>query len=86
MVKNPPASARDGGLEEIYSCLGNSVDRGAWWATVPGVMTEQLSTIHTYTIPRIDTVRGTGDVTVNKILKNPCLHVSYILAKGTDSK
>ena len=20
-----------------YSCLGNSMDRGAWWATVPGV-------------------------------------------------
>ena len=20
-----------------YSCLGNPVDRGAWWATVPGV-------------------------------------------------
>ena len=19
-----------------YSCLGNSMDRGAWWATVPG--------------------------------------------------
>ena len=20
-----------------YSCLGNSMDRGAWWAVVPGV-------------------------------------------------
>ena len=20
-----------------YSCLGNPMDRGAWWATVPGV-------------------------------------------------
>ena len=32
-----------------YSCLGNPMDRGAWWATVPGVtkeseMTEKLST------------------------------------------
>ena len=30
-----------------YSCLENSVDRGAWWATVPGVeksrMTEGLT-------------------------------------------
>ena len=23
-----------------YSCLGNPVDRGAWWATVHGVMKE----------------------------------------------
>ena len=32
-----------------YSCLGNSMDRGAWWATVHGVtkeldVTERLST------------------------------------------
>ena len=32
-----------------YSCLGNPMDRGAWWATVHGVgeesdMTERLST------------------------------------------
>ena len=30
-----------------YSCLGNPIDRGAWWATVHGVsetdMTEQLT-------------------------------------------
>ena len=35
-----------------YSCLGNPVDRGAWWAAVHGVakelnMTEQLHT-HKY--------------------------------------
>ena len=24
-----------------YSCLGNPMDRGAWWATVPG-LTEEL--------------------------------------------
>ena len=34
-----------------YSCLGNPMDRGAWWATFHGVaewdMTEQL---HTYTL------------------------------------
>ena len=47
MVKNPPANAGDTGsipgLERSpaegncnplqYSCLGNPMDRGAWWAT-----------------------------------------------------
>ena len=47
MVKNPPANARDAGLIPgsgrypgeghgnplQYSCLGNPIDRGAWWAT-----------------------------------------------------
>ena len=28
----------------VYSCLGNSLDRGAWWATVHGVAKE-LDTI-----------------------------------------
>ena len=46
MVKNPPANAGDSGSilglgwspgegndnPLQYSCLGNSVDRGAWWA------------------------------------------------------
>ena len=50
-VKNPPANAGDSGFipgsgrspgEENgnplqYSCLGNAMDRGAWWATVHGV-------------------------------------------------
>ena len=58
VVKNLPANAGDMGLIPgsgrslgggngnllLYSCLGNSIDRGAWWATVRGVtMTEQLS-------------------------------------------
>ena len=48
MVKNPPANAEDVGLIPgsgrspgegngnplQYSCLGNPMDRGAWWATV----------------------------------------------------
>ena len=61
MVKNPPANARDTGLIPglgrppgegtgnplQYSCLGNPLDRGTWWATVHGIakqldMTEQL--------------------------------------------
>ena len=55
MVKNPPASAGDVGSipgsrrspEEgngnplQYSCLENSMDRGAWWVTVHGVAKSQ---------------------------------------------
>ena len=50
LVKNPPANAEDvgstsglggspgGGHGNLiqYSCLENSMDRGAWWATVYG--------------------------------------------------
>ena len=62
MIKNPPASVRDvGSFPELrrslgvesgnalqYSCLGNSMDRGAWQATIHGVAkdsdtTEQLN-------------------------------------------
>ena len=51
VVKNLPANAGDvgsilgsgrspgegNGNPLQYSCLGNPMDRGAWWATVPGV-------------------------------------------------
>ena len=54
VVKNPPANAGDVGLTPglgrspgvgngnplQYSCLGNPMDRGAWWATVHGVTKE----------------------------------------------
>ena len=54
VVKNPPASAGDVGLipgsEKSsgggndnplqYSCLGNPMDRGSWWATIHGVTKE----------------------------------------------
>ena len=54
VVKNPPANAGDVGLIPglgrslrkgngnplQYSCLGNPMDRGAWWATVHGVAKE----------------------------------------------
>jgi len=57
VVKNPPASAGDPSSisgwgrspgERIgnpfqYSCLGNPVDRGAWWVTVYRV-TKELDT------------------------------------------
>ena len=56
MVKNPPANTGDvdlipGGQEDSpgegngnslqYSCLGNSMDRGPWRATVLGVAKSQ---------------------------------------------
>ena len=51
VVKNPPANAGDMGLVPglggspgggngnplQYSCLGNLMDRGSWWAIVHGV-------------------------------------------------
>ena len=51
VVKNLPANTRDQGLIPgsgrspgegngnplLYFCLGNHMDRGAWWATVHGV-------------------------------------------------
>ena len=54
MVKNLPASVGDVGLTPgserspgegnvnplQYSCLGNPMDRGAWWATGHGVAKE----------------------------------------------
>ena len=60
MVKNLPANAE--GLALIpgsgrspgegdgnpfqYSCLGNPMDRGAWWATVYGVTKSQTQLSH----------------------------------------
>ena len=54
VVKNPPANAGDVDLIPVlgrslggvsgnslqYSCLGNTMDRGAWWAIVHGVAKE----------------------------------------------
>ena len=58
MVKNPLANAEDAGsIPELgrspgegngnplqYPCWGNSMDRGAWWATVHGVHGVDLAT------------------------------------------
>ena len=55
VVKNPSAKAGDvGSISELarspgegngnpvqYSCLGNAMDRGAWWVTVHGVAKSQ---------------------------------------------
>ena len=52
VVKNLPANAEDvgsipgserssgegDGKSLLYSCLGNPMDRGAWWATIHGVL------------------------------------------------
>ena len=58
LVKNLPANAGDmdlipgsgrypregNGNPLLYSCLGNPMDRGAWWATVHGVANELNTT------------------------------------------
>ena len=65
VVKNPPANAGDIGwipgsgrspgegnsYPLQYSCLENSMDRGAWWAIVHGVSKSQtqLTLSHTFT-------------------------------------
>ena len=57
VVKNVPANARDAGLIPglerslgegngnplQHSCLENSMDRGAWWATVHGVANDLVT-------------------------------------------
>ena len=57
-VKNPPANAEDAGSIPgsrrspgegngsplQYSCLGNPMDRGTWWAPVHGVAKESVMT------------------------------------------
>ena len=54
-----------------YSCLGNPMDRGAWWATVHGVSKShtQLRNTHTHTHihpTRPSKVRGTVIIIIKK--------------------
>ena len=56
MIKNPPSNAGDVGLIPglgrspgegnvnplQYSCLGNPIERGAWWATVDRVAKSRM--------------------------------------------
>ena len=64
VVENPPAKAGDAGsvpgsgrspIEEDsnpfqYSCLGNLMDRGVWWAVVQGVAKSYTRLSHQTTI------------------------------------
>ena len=53
LIPGSGRSAREGnGYPLEYSCLGNPMDRGAWWGTVHGVAKSQtgLSYFHTHTI------------------------------------
>ena len=59
-VKNQPANVRDvGSIPESgrspgegtgnprqYSCLGHPMDRGGWWASVPGVAKSKTQLSH----------------------------------------
>ena len=37
-IPGPGRCPEEGNVNPLqYSCLENSMDRGAWWATVPGV-------------------------------------------------
>ena len=70
VVKSPPASAGDessilgsgrspgegNGNPLQYSCLGNPMDRGDWWATVHGVTKESDMTwrLNNNTVYHID--------------------------------
>ena len=68
------------------SCLVNPMDRGAWWATVPGV-TKSWTWLSTHTLPdyTINSVR-TGTLSVLFILYLHCLalclaHRRYLTLK-----
>ena len=65
VVKNLPANARDAGSIPAFpgerngnhSCLGNPMNRGAWWATVSGVTKSQSQPItHAHTSPILEKV------------------------------
>ena len=53
-----PGKGNGNSLQEYYSCLGNPIDGGAWWATVHGITKSwtQLSTcLHTHAHARTHT-------------------------------
>ena len=92
MVKSLPANAGDSGdmglipglgrTPEVngnplqYSCLENSIDRGAWWATVHGVSKSQtLLSTHTH----IHTLTHTmDDITFNSEDSLTLWHIDFL--------
>ena len=49
-----------------YSCLGNPMDRGAWWATVHGVTTQNWAR---RTHPRVRGIHCTGSPSFSSLLR-----------------
>ena len=47
------SSAEGIGYPLQYSCLGNPMDRGAWWATVHEVTETQIHPHHAYQFPSL---------------------------------
>ena len=45
--RRSPGEGNDNPLQ--YSCLGNPMDKGAWWATVHGLTGVKLSLVTRYT-------------------------------------
>ena len=99
MVKNLPANVADtGDVGSIprsgrlpgehgnliqYSCLGNRMDRRAWWATVHGVTKRQtqLST-HTHSFTLQDSAcEGWGIASINTV-QIPCPSGANIVVVG----
>ena len=82
MVTNPPAKARDTGLIPgwgrspgegndnplQYSCLGNPMNRRAWWATVHGVTKE------------LDTMEKANNIIAKIMFKTPYLAISLFIS------
>ena len=66
----PPGEGNDNPLQ--YSCLGNPMDRGTWWAIVHGVTNSWMDTTK-----RVCEHTHTQAITVRKIFLNPELLWKY---------
>ena len=102
MVKNPPATSGDvssisglgtspgeGNSNPLqYSCLGNPMDRGVWWATVYRVtkqsdMTDGLK-YKRPTLPRFSGIREAGIQSHSQLLwpRDLGAHLSLLFLTG----